>query len=70
MVKDCDFNTGESDDEGYEDEYVFEDVEVIVVDYVQRVMKFNFSVFWEEVGLENELEDIYVFFIMKIFEGK
>lgn len=34
IVKDCDFIIGEIDDEGYEDEYVLEDLEVIVVDYI------------------------------------
>lgn len=59
-VKDCDPNTGEPDDEeGYDDEYVLEDVEVLVADHVQRVMKPNFAAAWEEVGPENELEDTY-----------
>ncbi|XP_046580673.1 coatomer subunit gamma-2-like [Haliotis rubra] len=59
IVKDCDPNTGEPDDEGYEDEYVLEDVEVSVADHVQRVIKPNFAASWEEVGPENELEDTY-----------
>lgn len=37
-VKDCDPNTGETDDdEGYEDEYVLEDLEVSVADHVHKV---------------------------------
>ncbi|XP_021357768.1 coatomer subunit gamma-2-like [Mizuhopecten yessoensis] len=68
IVKDCDPNTGEPDDEGYEDEYVLEDVEVSVADHVQRVMKPNFGVSWEEVGLENELEDTYALSTMKTLE--
>jgi len=59
LVKDCDPNTGEPDDDGYEDEYVLEDVEVTVADQVQKVMKPNFAASWEEVGPENELEDTY-----------
>lgn len=70
IVKDCDPNTGEPDDEGYEDEYVLEDVEVTVADHVQRVMKPNFSASWEEVGPENELEDTYALSTMKTLEGK
>lgn len=59
-VKDCDPNTGEPDDEeGYDDEYVLEDLEVLVADHVQRVMKPNFAAAWEEVGPQNELEDTY-----------
>jgi len=68
IVKDCDPNTGEPDDEGYEDEYVLEDVEVTVADHVQKVMKPNFAASWEEVGEENELEDTYALSSMKSLE--
>ena len=43
----------------YPDEYVLEDLDVSVADYVQRAMKANFGAAWEEVGAENELEDTY-----------
>lgn len=60
IVKDCDPNTGEPDnDEGYQDEYELETVDVTVADHVQKVMKASFSASWEEVGAENELEDTY-----------
>jgi coatomer protein complex subunit gamma len=60
IVKDCDPNTGEPDnDEGYEDEYALESVEVNVADHVQKVLKPNFAASWEEIGAENELEDTY-----------
>lgn len=68
LVKDCDPNTGETDEEGYEDEYVLEDVEIVVADHVQRVMKPNFGGSWEEVGAENELEDTYALSSMKTLE--
>jgi len=59
-VKDCDPATGEPDsDEGYDDEYQLEDIEVTVADHVQRVMKGNFAAAWEEIGAENELEDTF-----------
>jgi len=59
-VKDCDPNTGEPDsDEGYDDEYQLENIEIAVADYVQRVMKGNFGAAWEELGQENELEDTF-----------
>jgi coatomer protein complex subunit gamma len=59
-VKDCDPNTGEPDsDEGYDDEYQLEDIEIAVADYVQRVMKGNFGPAWEELGEENELEETF-----------
>lgn len=68
LVKDCDPNTGEADEEGYEDEYVLEDVEVSVADHVQRVMKPNFGASWEEIGQENELEDTFALSTVKTLE--
>jgi coatomer protein complex subunit gamma len=60
IVKDCDPNTGVPDnDDGYQDEYVLENIEVTVADHVQRALKPNFSASWDEVGAENELEDTY-----------
>ncbi|XP_076814835.1 coatomer subunit gamma-2-like isoform X1 [Clavelina lepadiformis] len=59
VVKDCDPNTGEADDDGYEDEYPLEDVDITVADHVHKVIKPNFGAAWEEVGDENELEDTY-----------
>ncbi|XP_071960744.1 coatomer subunit gamma-2-like [Antedon mediterranea] len=59
LVKDCDPTTGEPDDDGYEDEYVLEDLEVMVSDYMQRVMKPNFGASWDEIGDENEVEETY-----------
>jgi Coatomer gamma subunit appendage platform subdomain len=39
-VKDCDPTTGEPDsEEGYNDDYQLEDIDITVSDYVQRVMK-------------------------------
>lgn len=68
VVRDCDPNTGEPDDEGYSDEYVLEDVEVAVADHVQKVLKPNFAASWEEVGPENELEDTYALSSMPTLE--
>lgn len=59
LVKDCDPSTGEPDNDGYEDEYALETVEVDVADHVQKVLKANFGASWEEVGNENELEDTF-----------
>ncbi len=60
IVKDCDPNTGEPDsDEGYPDEYVLEDLDMGVADFVQRTMKANFASAWEELGATNELGDTY-----------
>ena len=68
IVKDCDPNTGEADAEGYEDEYVLEDIEVNVADHVQKVMKPNFAASWEEVGEDNEIEETYSLSTMKTLE--
>lgn len=68
VVRDCDPNTGEPDDDGYDDEYVLEDVEISVADHVQKVMKPNFAASWEEVGTENELEDTYALSTMSTLE--
>ncbi|XP_052780157.1 coatomer subunit gamma-2-like [Mya arenaria] len=68
VVKDCDPNTGEADDEGYDDEYVLEDVEVSVADHVQKVMKPNFAASWDEVGPDNEMEDTFALSTMKTLE--
>ncbi|XP_036926178.1 coatomer subunit gamma-1 [Sturnira hondurensis] len=58
-VKDCDPTTGETDDEGYEDEYVLEDLEVTIADHIQKVMKLNFEAAWDEVGDEFEKEETF-----------
>jgi len=60
LVKDCDPVTGEPDsDEGYDDDYQLEDIDISVSDYVQRAMKGNFGAAWEEVGEGNELSDTF-----------
>uniref|UniRef100_A0A8C6Z4C1 Coatomer subunit gamma n=1 Tax=Nothoprocta perdicaria TaxID=30464 RepID=A0A8C6Z4C1_NOTPE len=67
-VKDCDPNTGEMDDEGYEDEYVLEDLEVTVADHIQRVLKPNFGAAWDEVGDEYEKEETFTLSSIKTLE--
>ena len=65
-VKDCDPDTGEPDsDEGYDDEYQLEDLEIGFGDFIQRVNKTNFRNAWEDLGEENELEDTYELSAMK-----
>jgi len=59
-VKDCDPATGEPDSEdGYDDDYQLEDIDVTVADNVSRVMKGNFGAAWEEIGADYELEDTF-----------
>merc|ERR1719480_301751 len=60
VVKDCDPATGEPDsDEGYADEYVLEDLEMVVADHVHGVHRPNFLAAWDEVGEDFEMEDTY-----------
>uniref|UniRef100_A0A669BT14 Coatomer subunit gamma n=1 Tax=Oreochromis niloticus TaxID=8128 RepID=A0A669BT14_ORENI len=59
LVRDCDPNTGEPDDDGYDDEYVLEDLEVTVADHIQKVLKPNFGAAWDEVGDEFEKEETF-----------
>lgn len=69
VVKDCDPNTGETDDEGYDDEYALEDVDIAVADYMQRVSLANFSAAWEELGASHELEDTFSLSHMTSLDG-
>uniref|UniRef100_A0A8C2QAF8 Coatomer subunit gamma n=1 Tax=Cyprinus carpio TaxID=7962 RepID=A0A8C2QAF8_CYPCA len=59
LVRDCDPNTGEPDDDGYDDEYVLEDLEVTVADHIQKVLKPNFGAAWDEIGDDNEKEETF-----------
>ncbi|XP_066994235.1 coatomer subunit gamma [Anabrus simplex] len=61
LVKDCDPATGQPDsDEGYDDEYMLEDVEITLADQIQKVNKANFGSAWEEAASTYcELEDTY-----------
>lgn len=68
-VRDCDPATGEPDtDEGYEDDYTLEDVEISVADHVQRAARSNFAAGWEELGATNELEDTFALSAMSTLE--
>ncbi|XP_077196495.1 coatomer subunit gamma-2 [Paroedura picta] len=58
-VRDCDPNTGVPDDDGYDDEYVLEDLEVTLCDHIQKVLKPNFAAAWEEVGDDYEKEETF-----------
>lgn len=54
-VKDCDPNTGEPDsDEGYDDEYMLEDLEISVADQIQKVAKTNFANAWSAADTDGE----------------
>ncbi|XP_055376197.1 coatomer subunit gamma [Condylostylus longicornis] len=62
VVKDCDPNTGMPDsDDGYDDEYMLEDLEITVADQVQRLKKSNFAAAWDAADSAEwvEAEDTY-----------
>lgn len=55
IVKDCDPNTGEPDsDEGYDDEYTLEDLEISVADQVQKLTKSNFATAWSAADTDGK----------------
>eukprot|EP00123_Amoebidium_parasiticum_P005946 comp17018_c0_seq1/m.15702 comp17018_c0_seq1/g.15702 ORF comp17018_c0_seq1/g.15702 comp17018_c0_seq1/m.15702 type:complete len:883 (-) comp17018_c0_seq1:539-3187(-) len=68
LVKDCDPTTGEPDEEGYEDEYVLEDLDLTTADHVLPVSVPNFAGNWEELGEENQVEEVYELSAMKSLE--
>lgn len=59
VVKDCDPNTGEPDEEGFEDEYQVEDVDLTAADYVVPTYISEFRKTWEELGAENQVVETY-----------
>lgn len=55
IVEVCDPNTGEPDsDEGYDDEYMLEDLEICVADQVQKITKSNFANAWSAADTDGE----------------
>ena len=52
----------------YSDDYVLEDLELTVADYVQKTMKANFAAAWDEMGPTNELEETYALSSVKTLE--
>lgn len=55
MVKDCDPSTGLPDsDEGYDDEYMLEDLEITTADQVQKTKMNNFTVAWDAADTEGK----------------
>ena len=43
----------------YSDEYSLEDVDLLVADYMQKIMKPNFMTAWEEMSADCEVEETY-----------
>lgn len=55
IVKDCDPQTGEPDEEGFEDDYQVEEVSLAIADFVLPSYIPSFNKAWEELGDENEV---------------
>ena len=51
--------TGETEDDGVEDEYQLEDLEVVAADYMLKVGVSNFRNAWESMGADCERVDEY-----------
>ncbi|KAL3722526.1 hypothetical protein ACJRO7_034838 [Eucalyptus globulus] len=59
IVKEVDPTTGEAEEDGVEDEYQLEDLEVVAADYMQKVGVSNFRNAWESMDPEGERVDEY-----------
>lgn len=58
-VKEIDPATGEPDEEGVEDEYQLEEVELSTADYVHRVTVADFGRSWDVIGDAHEVMEAY-----------
>lgn len=55
IVKDCDPTTGVPDsEEGYDDEYMLEDFDVIVADQVKKTKINNFTAAWDSADTDGK----------------
>ncbi|KFK29732.1 hypothetical protein AALP_AA7G171600 [Arabis alpina] len=59
VVKEVDTSTGEAEDDGVEDEYQLEDLEIVAADYMVKVGVSNFRNAWESMDEEDEHVDEY-----------
>ncbi|XP_006649665.1 coatomer subunit gamma-1 [Oryza brachyantha] len=59
IAREVDTSTGEVDEDGVEDEYQIEDLEIVSADYMLRVAVSNFRNAWENMDPESERVDEY-----------
>ncbi|XP_074333279.1 coatomer subunit gamma-like [Apium graveolens] len=59
LVKEVDTSSGEAEDDGVEDEYQLEDLEVVAADYIVKVGVSNFRNAWESMDPDCERIDEY-----------
>ncbi|KAF9345864.1 coatomer subunit gamma [Mortierella sp. AD094] len=55
IVKDCDPQTGEPDEEGFEDDYQVEEVSLAIADFVLPSYIPSFNKAWEDLGIDYEV---------------
>ena len=53
------FATGEAEEDGYEDEYQLEDIDIGAANYIKASPLHNFRSVWEETNPDSELADDY-----------
>lgn len=58
IIKDCDPTTGEPDEEGYEDEYQVEDIDVLTSDYIRPTYISSFEEEFESLSENEALETL------------
>lgn len=58
-VKEVDPSTGEAEEDGYEDEYQLEELDVVPADYIKAIGVGNFRKTWEELDPATEKADDY-----------
>ncbi|CAG8677291.1 79_t:CDS:10, partial [Acaulospora morrowiae] len=59
VVKDCDPSTGEPGDEGYEDEYLVEDIEIVTGDYILPTYLSDFKNAWEKLDESGQVVEVF-----------
>ena len=47
-----------------------ENVDIVVADHVQRVLKPNFAASWDEIGDENQVEETFALSTMRDIPGE
>ncbi|CAL8463056.1 g2590 [Coccomyxa elongata] len=58
-VKEIDPSSGEAEEDGYEDEYQLEDIEIGAANYIKAVGVSNFRKAWEDTDPASEISDDY-----------
>ncbi|KAK9907459.1 hypothetical protein WJX75_004057 [Coccomyxa subellipsoidea] len=58
-VKEIDPSSGEAEEDGYEDEYQLEDIEIGAANYIKAVPVSNFRKAWEDTDPASEISDDY-----------